>query len=354
MSKDNGYSGLEVAIIGMSAQFPGSDDYRQYWKNLQEGRESLTFFTEAELKALHIDEALWQDPSYVRSCGGIVNNKDQFDHGFFGYSPEEAALMDPQIRLFHQHCWQALEDAGYAAAVDNKKIGLFTGASANANWQLYAHGQLANSSVDPLYFKMISYANFIATLVAYKLNLKGPAVYVDSACSTSLVAIHLACRSLLTRECWMALAGGVSIKTITKQGYCWQEGKVTSSDGHCRAFDAAATGTSVGEGTGVVLLKRLQDALNDKDHIYAVIKATAINNDGSQKAGYTTPAVKGQMDCIVTAQKMANVPAHSIGYIEAHGTGTRLGDPVEVRALNEAFATGGNNKFCAIGSVKTN
>ncbi|HTI09013.1 MAG TPA: type I polyketide synthase, partial [Puia sp.] len=354
MANGNQYNGLEIAIIGISAQFPGAGDYRQYWLNLREGRESLTFFTDEELRSRGVPDALLQDGSYVRSGGGILQNKDCFDHGFFGYSPEEAALMDPQIRFLHQHCWGALEDAGYASGIEKKKIGLFAGASVNSMWQIYAHSKSANTAVDSLYLKMITHPNFIATLVSYKLNLRGPSLYVDSACSTSLMAVHLACRSLLTRECSMALAGGVSIQTVIRRGYIYQEGQVSSNDGHCRAFDAAASGTAAGEGAGIVVLKRLSEAISDKDHIYAVIKATAINNDGSQKAGYTTPSVKGQVDCILTAQKLANVPPRSISYVETHGTGTRLGDPVEIRALNEAFATGGGEKFCAIGSVKTN
>jgi len=354
MATDQRYSGLEIAIVGISAQFPGNDDYRQFWQNLKEGRETLTFFTDEELKARGVSDDFLRDSSYVKTGGGIVDKKNHFDHGFFGYSPEEAAAMDPQIRLFHQHCWSALDDSGYASSINRYKIGLFAGASGNANWQLYVHGKGLNDAVDPLYLSMITVPNFIATLISYKLNLRGPAVYVDSACSTSLVAVHLACRSLLTRECSLALAGGVSLQTTRRKGYLYQEGKVTSKDGHCRTFDAAASGTAVSEGAGVVVLRRLQDAIRDNDHIYAIIKATSVNNDGSQKAGYTTPSVKGQVDCISSAQKLANTPARSISYIEAHGTATRLGDPVEIRALNEAFATGGEEKFCAIGSLKTN
>ncbi|WP_276483896.1 type I polyketide synthase [Paraflavitalea pollutisoli] len=354
MSTGSQYNGLEIAIIGMSSGFPGSSDHRQFWQNLQAGHESITFFSKEEMRALGVDETLLSNELYVPSCGAIVEDKDCFDPAFFGYTAEEAAMMDPQIRAFHQHCWSAIEDAGYASQVDQKKIGLFGGASSNGNWQMYAYARSGKSEIDPLYRKMITNAAFVNTLTAYKLNLRGPAVFVDSACSTSLVAIHLACRSLLTRECAIALAGAVSIKTIHKKGYLYEAGKIASHDGHCRTFDAASSGTSVGEGTGVVVLKRLQEAIKDKDAIYAIIKSTSVNNDGGQKPGYTTPGVKGQSECIRAAHKLANVSPDSISYIEAHGTATRLGDPVEVRALNEAFATGGADKFCAIGSVKTN
>ncbi|WP_343672284.1 SDR family NAD(P)-dependent oxidoreductase [Chitinophaga sp.] len=354
MTTSEQYNGLEIAITGISAQFPQSADHREFWKHLAAGRELLTFYSREEQLAMGVPESLLQNEQYVPTGGGRVHDKDHFDHMFFGYTPDEAALMDPQIRLFHQHCWHALEDAGCTRAIEKRKIGLFAGASANTNWKIYTHSKAKNAAVDPLYLSMITSPNFIATIVAYKLNLRGPAVYVDSACSTSLTAVHLACRSLLTRECAIALAGAVSMRTEIRKGYLFQEGKISSSDGHCRAFDAAASGTASGEGAGIVVLKRLSDAIRDKDHIYAVIRATAVNNDGSHKAGYTTPGVRGQVDCITTAQKLANIPPQSITYVEAHGTGTRLGDPVEIRALNEAFGVGGKEKFCALGAVKTN
>jgi acyl transferase domain-containing protein/acyl carrier protein len=354
MSTERKYEGLEIAIIGMSARFPDSDDNRQYWQNLKTGRESLSFFTDEELRAQGVPESALQDPSFVKTGGGLLHNKDCFDNGFFGYTPEEAALMDPQTRLFHLACWHALEDAGCTSEIEKRKIGLFAGASANTNWKIYIHSKSQSQAVDPMYVNMITSPNFIPTLVSYKLNLRGPAIYIDTACSTSLTAVHVACRSLLTRECGLALAGGICIQTNKQKGYYYREGKVSSKDGHCRTFDAAASGTATGEGTGVVVLKRLQEAIREGDHIYAVIRSSFVNNDGSFKAGYTTPSVKGQVDCIVSAQKLAHVSPESITYIEAHGTATKLGDPIEVRALNEAFGTGGNKKFCAVGSVKTN
>ncbi|WP_160716856.1 type I polyketide synthase, partial [Chitinophaga solisilvae] len=348
------YDGLEIAIIGISAQFPGSNDYREFWSNLTAGNESLQFLTDEELKERGVDATLLNDPAFVKTAGGILSDKETFDNAFFGYTAEEATLMDPQIRLFHKHCWNAIDDAGYTAAIDKKKIGLFAGASGNTNWKIHLYGKSAGSNVDPFYLSMISTPNFIGTLVAYKLNLRGPVFYIDSACSTSLGAVHLACRSLLTRECAMALAGGISIQTTRKKGYKYYEGRISSDDGHCRTFDKDATGTAVGEGAGVVVLKRLSEAMKDGDNIYAIIRATAVNNDGAQKVGYTAPSVKGQAECIAAAMKVANVEPASISYVEAHGTATRLGDPVEIRALNEAYALGGKEKSCAIGALKSN
>jgi acyl transferase domain-containing protein/acyl carrier protein len=347
------YDGLEIAIIGMSGQFPGSGDHRRYWDNLRNGRELLTTFTDEELLESGVDESALRDPSYIRTIG-VMEGKDHFDNSFFEYSPEEAALMDPQLRLYHEHCWKALEDAGYTALIPRQKIGMFAGASRNDTWKVYVHGKMENAAVDPFYLGMISSPNFISTLVSYKLNLRGPSFYVDTACSTSLAAVHLACRNLLTRESSIALAGGVSVPSAKRKGQYHQEGMIFSTDGRCRAFDAESTGTAAGEGVGVVVLKRLADAMKDRDNIYAIIRATAANNDGNSKVGYTAPGVKGQAECIKMAHKIAGIDPRTISYVEAHGTGTKLGDPVEVRGLNEAFGTGGEEKFCAIGSVKTN
>jgi len=353
MAFNTKYDGLEIAIIGMSGQFPESGDCREFWKNLENGRELLKTFTDEELRMSGVSETELRDEKYVKTVG-VLSSKDSFDNAFFGYSEEEAALMDPQIRLMHEHCWKALEDAAYSSSIDKNRIGLFAGASVNDNWKIYANARSRDSILDPFYLNMITSQTFINTLVSYKLNLKGPSYYVDTACSTSLAAIHLACRSLLTRECSMALAGGAAVGTRMRKGYRYREGMIASKDGHCRAFDAEASGTASGEGVGVVVLKRLNEAIKDGDHIYAVIRSTVANNDGAQKVGYTAPSVQGQVECITAAHKLAGIDPRSISYIEAHGTATRLGDPVEIRALNEAFSVGGNDKFCAIGSVKTN
>jgi acyl transferase domain-containing protein/acyl carrier protein len=353
MAVDNKYDGLEIAITGISGRFPGSNNYRQFWKNLQDGKELIRTFTDEELRQEGVPEAELQDKRYVKSVG-VVDNKDLFDPGFFGYNAEEASLMDPQIRLFHEHCWEALEDAGYSSLTDKHKIGLYAGASLNDNWRIYAQGRSATSSLQPFYSNMITAHRFISTLISYKLNLRGPSIFIDTACSTSLVAVHLACRGLWTKDCTIALAGGISLKTLKGKGYLYEEGMVSSVDGHCRAFDARAGGTASGEGSGVVVLKRLSEAVKDRDHIYAVIRSIAVNNDGNLKVGYTAPSVKGQADCIRAAHKLAGLDLRSITYIEAHGTATKLGDPVEIRALNEAFGVGGGDKYCALGSVKSN
>lgn len=346
------YDGLEIAVIGISGQFPGSEDHRQYWENLLAGKELLKTFTDEELIRTGVSAEAVRDPHYVKTVG-ILEHKDRFDRGFFNYSVEEVNFMDPQIRIYHEHCWKALEDGGYAAQTEQKKIGICSAASVNDTWKAHTYQKAAAAGMDPLYLNMLASQHFISSLVAYKLNLRGAAYYVDTACSSSLVAVHMACRSLLTRECDMVLAGGVSLKSQQQKGYYYKEGMIRSVDGHCRTFDAAASGTASGEGVGVVLLKRLTEAIKDKDHIYAIIKGSATNNDGSQKVGFTAPSVQGQADCIRKALKVAQVDPAGITYIEAHGTATRLGDPIEIRALNEAFATGSSNKFCAIGSVKT-
>jgi acyl transferase domain-containing protein/NAD(P)-dependent dehydrogenase (short-subunit alcohol dehydrogenase family)/acyl carrier protein len=353
MAPNHKYNGLEVAIIGLSAQFPDCRDHRQFWENLQQGKEFIRTLSDEELRSAGVPEADFRNELFVRRAS-VLAGKGLFDHNFFGYTADEAGLMDPQTRLLHEHCWMALEDAGYASLVEKHKIGLFAGASTSDPWKVYAFTRPAVASIDPFYLKMIASSNFISTLVAYKLNLRGPAYFVDTACSTSLAAVHLACRSLLTRDCGIALAGGVSVNTGKRKGYFYREGMIQSKDGHCRSFDKDSSGTLSGEGVGVVVLKRLSEALNDGDHIYAVIKATAANNDGSYKVGYTAPSVKGQTECIMAAHKLAGIDPRSISFVEAHGTATKLGDPIEIRALNEAFATGGSDKFCAVGSVKSN
>jgi phthiocerol/phenolphthiocerol synthesis type-I polyketide synthase E len=352
MTMSKKYEGLEIAIIGMSAQFPDSDNFRSFWQNLTAGKEMLTEFTKEELlqRGMPVSEL---DNQFFVAREGVVRNKDRFDNAFFDYTPHEAAMMDPQIRLMHENCWRALEDAGYASATENVKIGLFAGAADNETWRAYLY-TAGDSAVDPLFKTNISRSGFMCTLVSHKLNLRGPSIFVDTACSTSLAAVHLACRSLLTKECTLALAGGVTINTHLNKGYVYQKEGIKSIDGHTRAFDANATGTGGGEGIGMVVLKRLNEAIRDRDHIYAIIKATAANNDGSNKVGYTAPSVKGQADCIKMAHKLGGVEPESISYIETHGTATRLGDVVEIRALNEAFKKNGQPNSCAIGSVKSN
>lgn len=349
------YSGLEIAVIGLACRFPKADSVESYWENLKAGRDCISDFSEEELMAAGEPITAINSPDYVRS-NAYLENKQYFDAAFFNYMPDEAELMDPQIRLFHECCWEALEGSGYGHADHKEKTGLFAAGTPNPNWELYSIFKNQDGLVDNFTASNIRDITYLSTLVAYKLNLKGPAVYLQTACSSSLVTIHAACNSLLLGECSMALAGGVTVRNHSKQGYQYVEGSIFSADGRCRPFDSRANGTVAGEGAGVVVLKRLKDALRDQDHIYAVIKGSAINNDGNNKIGYTAPGVQGQTEVIRKALKMAGVQPASIGYVENHGTATALGDPAEIQALQDAFSLPGSSYAgkCAIGSVKSN
>lgn len=346
------YTGLEIAIIGMAGRFPGAADVHAFWNNLAAGVESVRFFTDEELREDGEDERLINTPGYVKA-NGLLEDKDCFDAAFFNYRPDEAGIMTPQMRVFHECVWAALEDAGCNPDETPYKIGMFAGASPDINWELYAQLMNRDGKVDDFTLSLLSNPKFIATKLSYDLNLKGPSVFLDTACSTSLVAVHMACKSLLLGECGMAVAGGVTVTNRPRRGYLYQEGMIYSKDGHCRTFDDAASGTVAGEGAGVVVLKTLKNALKDGDNIWAVIKGSGINNDGAGKVGYTAPSVKGQIEAIMMAQKWAKTAPETISYIEAHGTATKLGDPVEMEALNAVFGKS-EAKYCAVGSVKTN
>jgi acyl transferase domain-containing protein/acyl carrier protein len=355
MALSGRFSGLEIAIIGMGGRFPGAKNLDEYWQNLSSGVESITLFSDEELVAWGIESALLDDSNYVKARP-VLEGVEYFDASFFGFTPREAEILDPQHRFFLECAWKTLEDAGYDAEKYRDSIGLYAGVGMNA----YMLNNLVSNrhliKIDDIYQAFIgSDKDFLPTRTSYKLNLKGPSVAVQTACSTSLVAIHLACRGLLGGECRMALAGGVTIVVPQRVGYLYQEGGISSPDGHCRAFDAKAQGTVLGSGVGIVVLKRLADAIVDGDCIHAIIKGSAINNDGSSKIGYTAPSVAGQSKVIRMAQIMAEVDAETIGYVETHGTGTSLGDPIEIEALTQAFRASTNRKgFCAIGSAKTN
>ncbi|MBW4685866.1 MAG: SDR family oxidoreductase [Komarekiella atlantica HA4396-MV6] len=345
-------TGLEIAIIGMSGCFPQAENIEQFWQNLRDGVESIHRFNDQELKDLGVDAALLSDINYVKA-EGVVAGIDLFDASFFDISPREAEVMDPSLRFFLEYSWKALEDAGYSSDIYRKPIGVYAGTSFGSYLlNIYSNYELISSVGDKQIEKGTS-PDYVTTLASYKLNLQGPSYAVQTTCSSSLVAVHLACQSLLSGECDIALAGGVSISTA--DGYLYQEGGIESPDGHCRAFDAKAAGTVKGRGLGLVVLKRLEEAIVDGDCIHAIIKGSAINNDGSNKVSYTAPSVDGQAKVIRAAQVMAEVEPDTISYIEAHGTGTSLGDPVEIAALTQAFRTKTQNKgFCGIGSVKTN
>ncbi|BAY34384.1 beta-ketoacyl synthase [Nostoc carneum NIES-2107] len=346
--------GSEIAIIGLSGRFPGAKNIEEFWQNLQAGRETITFFTNEELIDSGIDPVLVDHPKYVKARG-VLADAEFFDASFFGFTPREAEITDPQHRLFLECAWSALENSGYNPESYSGTIGVYAGSGLSGYlFNVYTNENIRNS-VDFHQITIGGDKDYLSTRVSYKFNLQGPSYTVQTACSTSLVAVHLGCQSLLNGECDMALAGGVSISALRKHGYFYKEGGIGSPDGHCRAFDAKAQGTVGGEGMGVVVLKRLEDAIADRDTIYAVIKGSAINNDGSQKVSFTAPSINTQAQVIKTAQAVAEVAPETITYIEAHGTGTSLGDPIEIAALTEAFrANTDKTGFCAIGSLKTN
>jgi non-ribosomal peptide synthase protein (TIGR01720 family) len=352
---DEAFNGLEIAIIGTSGRFPGATSVRQFWANLCDGVESIVTLSDEQLLAAGADPEQLSDPSYVKRCA-VLDNVERFDAAFFGYTPREVEIMDPQQRFLLMAAWEALEDAGYAPENYAGKIAVYASGGMNTYLLSNLHSnQVLWNALGGLHIMIENSNDFLATHVSYKLGLRGPSITVQTACSSSLVGVHLACRSLLSGECDMALAGGSSILIPHDVGYVYEEGAIFSPDGHCRAFDARAGGTVTGNGAAMVVLKRLEDALADRDTIYAVIKGSAVNNDGTQKIGYTAPSIEGQTEVITMAQKMAEVDPETIGYIEAHGTGTKLGDPIEVAALTEAFRQSTARKqFCAIGSVKTN
>ncbi|HED13075.1 MAG TPA: type I polyketide synthase, partial [Gammaproteobacteria bacterium] len=345
----------DIAIIGMAGRFPGAKDVPEFWENLKNGVESIVTFSPEELQASGVDPELISSPDYVKA-GAPLDQAEYFDAAFFGFQPKEAELMDPQHRMFLECAWSALEDAGYDSENYEGLIGVYGGVSRNT----YTLGILTScpdrlKTVAEYQATIASEKDYPATRVAYKLNLKGPAINIQTACSTSGVAIHIACQGIIAGDCDMALAGGGRVQTPTRAGYWYVEGGTLSPDGHCRTFDARAKGMVRGSGMGFVVLKRLSDAIDNGDCVHAIIKGSAMNNDGSAKIGFTAPSVSGQASVIADAQAIADVEADSITYIEAHGTGTPLGDPIEIAALTKAFReTTNRNGYCAIGSVKTN
>ncbi len=346
-------NGLEIAIVGVSLRFPGAENVETFWKNLTQGIESISFFTEEELIAEDNDPDTVRHPNYVKAKG-LLPGVQYFDHQLFGYSQKDAMYLDPQLRVFHEAVYAALETAGYGNESYQGRIGLFGGATNNIFWEMLTLSLLEGGGfTDQFAMTKLNDKDFLCNRVAYKLNLRGPAVSVQSACSTSLLAVDLACRSLLTGECDAAIAGGISLTMPNKHGYLYEEGMIYSPDGHCRAFDEMARGTVEGNGVGLVVLKRLDDAINDGDFIWGVIKGSASNNDGNQKAGFTAPGINGQVEVIKTALYMADIAPETIGYVETHGTGTELGDPIEIEALKQALDLE-PPMICGLGSVKSN
>lgn len=345
-------TGLEIAVIGMAGRFPMAKNIDQLWENLEKGRECITFFNREELSEAGVDSRTLSNPDYV-PAGINLEDKEYFDADFFGYTPTDALAMDPQMRILHECAWEALENAGYNPETYEGIIGFYVGASPSFYWEIITRLSGQTNTLGEFHTSLLSNRDYISTHISYQLNLKGPSFTLQTACSTSLVAIDLACRGLLTGQCTMAIAGGIKVSPGQNLGYIYREGMILSPDGHCYAFDQRAQGTIGGEGAGLVVLKTLEDAEADRDHIEAVIIGTAVNNDGKRKVGYTAPSIEGQTEVITAAHHMAGIEPGSIVYVETHGTGTPLGDPIEISALTEAFATE-KKGFCAIGAIKTN
>ena len=348
--------GDRIAIVGIGLRFPGAHGAAQFWRNLRGGVESIRDLSDEELAARGVPAGTLRDPNYIKRAA-VLEGIDRFDAGFFGFSPRDAAILDPQHRLFLETCWEALEDAGHVPAGVKGAIGVFGG----CGFQAYlAFNLLTNPGlVDSVGLFLLRHTgndkDFLTTRVSYCLDLRGPSVNVQAACSTSLVAVHQACQSLTTGECDLALAGGVSIELPHGLGYLHKPGEILSPEGRCRAFDAQANGTVFGSGAGAVLLRRLEDALADGDRIYAVIRGSAVNNDGAGKVGYMAPSVDGQAAVVAEALEAADVDPATIGFVEAHGSGTPIGEPIEVAALTRAFQRGPTRRnTCGVGSVKAN
>lgn len=359
-------AGLEdeagVAIVGMSGRFPGAGNVEAFWRNIREGVDSISHFEPGELDLPEPANAEGDENAVYVRAKGILEDVDKFDARFFGYLPREAELMDPQQRIFLEICWEAIEHAGYDAQRYPGAIGVFGGCYIDTYmlWNLCSNRAFLANFIDSiqvgsLQTELGNDKDYLATRVAFKLGLRGPAMTLQTACSTSLVAIATACQSLESYQCDMALAGGVTIVLPQRKGYFYNEGSMLSPDGRCRTFDADAAGTVFSNGAAVLLLKRVADAIADGDTIYSVIRGYATNNDGGQKVSYTAPSVEGQAEVISLALGMADIDPRTIGYVEAHGTATPLGDPIEVAGLTTAYRAGTKDTgYCAIGSVKTN
>lgn len=348
-------SDFDIAIVGLECQFPGAENKEQYWENLKNGVESIQPVTEEELRRAGVPEKVFSKPNYVKAAS-CIDNYDYFAADFFGYSKREAEMMDPQHRLFLEICYHALEDAGYDTQQYDGKVGVFAGGTFNSYLlNNILKGRSMDGSAEKFFMQISNDKDNLATRVSYKLDLTGPSLSLQTACSSSLVALHYACQSLLSQECDMALAGGVTVRCPQKIGYEYEQDMILSKDGHCRPFDADASGTVFGSGVGAVVLKRLSDAIEDGDQIHAVVKATGINNDGAEKVGYTAPGSKGQEEILATVLELSELDKESISAIEAHGTATALGDPIEFESIKKVYGTERTDgQKVAIGSVKGN
>lgn len=345
----------DIAIIAMNGRFPGANDIRTFWENLKEGKESITYFDRDELLAQGLNPSLLENDKFV-AAEGMLQNIEYFDADFFGISPREAELMDPQHRLFLEVTWELIEKSGYVSETQAGVVAVYCGAGASSylSRNLMTHPEFIRD-VGTFKTSLATGQDFVATRASYKFGFTGPSININTLCSSSLVAVHYAREALLSYQCDMAIAGGVTISCSREDALFYQEGGIGAFDGHCRAFDAQAAGTVAGNGIAVIAMKRCEDAVRDKDQILAIIKGTAINNDGSEKSSYTAPSPNGQARAIMEAMEVANVDPETISYVEAHGTGTSLGDPIEIAGLTRAYQMKTDKKqYCGIGSVKTN
>lgn len=344
-----------IAIIGMAVRMPGALNVEEFWENLRTGTESISLFTKEEMLEAGLSPEIVNHPHFV-AAKGIMENAEMFDANFFGISPREAELMDPQHRVLMECAWSAMEDAGYVPEQYPGRIAIFTSAGMNTYlpFNLMSNPELLEQ-VGGFELSIYNDKDFVPTRIAYSMNIKGPAIDIGTACSSSLVSTHLACQQLLTYQADMTIVGGITIHLPQKMGHVHEPGAAYSPDNHCRPFDATPSGLIDGNGAAVIILKRLEDALKDGDKIHALIKGSAINNDGSDKVGYSAPSVNGQAEVILEAQAVADVDPSTISYVEAHGTSTPLGDPIEVAGLTQAFRAHTDKVgFCGLGSVKSN
>jgi len=353
--EDEDNSLTDIAVVGLSCRFPGALNIEDYWNNLVHGNETISHFSKEELINSLISNELLENPNYVKARG-ILKDIDKFDADFFGFNPRDARITDPQHKLLMECVWQALETAGYVPEKTKGIIGLYA-SMADSSYlinNLCKNAEILQN-IDWLQMRIATSMMSLATQISYRLNLTGPSININTACSSALVSIATACQALIDYQCDIAIAGAVAIYTPEKTGYLYQEGGIESPDGHCRSYDSGANGTVFSNGAGVTVLKRMSDAIQDGDYIYGVIKGWNVNNDGADKVGYTAPSIDGQVKCIISALAFANITPDSLQFIEGHGTGTTLGDAIELTAFAKAFALQTKNKqFCAIGSVKPN
>jgi acyl transferase domain-containing protein len=346
----------DIAIIGMSGRFPGAPDLHAFWKNLWDGKESISFLTDSQLRSAGVSDEDLKNPSYIKASP-VLSDISMFDAEFFGFSRREAELLDPQQRLLLECSWEALESAGYAPGIHDASVGVFVGGGGVVSSYflncLERFPEIRNSTGSMQH--LANDKDFLATRLSYKLNLNGPSMSIQSACSTSLVAVHVAVQSIVSGDCDMAIAGAANVRVPHCAGYLFQEGGIFSADGHCRPFDASGSGVVFGSGAGIVVLKLLESAIRDNDNIRAVIKGSAVNNDGGSKLSFSASGVTGQYRCISEAIAISQVSPSTIEYVEAFAGGSLLGDAIEVAALTKAFGKYSNVKnHCAIGSLKGN